>query len=132
MSKALENTLEKLKQDRELARQTKQWEGKAHYFSPKTAEKWDVPEHLMRFETNSTQEMRRVVTQYTSALASELDTKSVGEVLQERRIRSRFSDWKDGSKSRLSDFDEVFRVAPDDADAPKKKRGLLAKLFGRK
>lgn len=130
MSKALENTLEKLKHDRQMAAQSKQWEGKAHYFSPKTAEKWDAPEHLMRFESNVGPEMRRVVTEYGYSLSRELDMKSAEQVLQERKTRAKFSNWKDPSQSRLTSFDEAFKK-DDTFEETKKRRGLWGWLMGR-
>jgi len=130
MSKALETTLEKLRHDREMAIQSKQWEGKAHYFSPRTAEKWDVPETLYRFDMQTGQEMRRVVTEYSYSLSRELDSRSVEQVLQDRKTRARFSDWKDPGKTRLTDFDAAFRVVQD--EEPARKRGLFSRLFGRR
>ncbi len=90
-----------------------------------------MPENLYRFEMVAGQEMQRVVNEYTYSLSRDLDTKSVEEVLQDRKHRARFSDWKDENKSRLTEFDEAFRVDAK-SEMKAKKRGFFARLFGKK
>ncbi len=128
--KALEDTLDRLKRDRQMAAQVEQWDGKVQYFSPRAAEKWETPEQLMSFQMQPSQEMRKVMTQYSQSLSHDLGLNPTKQVLADRKKRASFETWADPEKSRLTPFEAAYRVV--DEDEPRKKRGFFGWLFGRK
>ncbi len=128
--KALEDTLDKLKQERQLAAQAEQWNGKVQYFSPRTAESWETPDQLMSFQMQPGQEMQKVMMQYGKSLSHDLGLNPTQQVLADRKKNATFETWSDPKKSRLTPFEAAYRVEDLD-ETPKKKRGFFGWLFGR-
>ncbi len=138
MSKALEETIERLRRQAEAeGGKAKEWHGRANYHSPRSAESWEAPKPLLRFDQNPAEGALKVMETYRRDILAERGVKPAAQVVAERRSKAReergYAKWQDGTASRLTPFEDAFRVSPDEAeDERRRKTSWLKRLFGRK
>ncbi len=138
MSKALDKTLKKFRRRQED--KPIQWQGRVNYHSPRSAESWDSPDRLLSFDSHSGEGAKKVMEAYREQLLTERGIVKPSQDLKQRTqhmaagqvYRPQFSLQSD-SQTRLSPFEEAFRVSPDadtegERDAP---WSWLRRLFSR-
>lgn len=132
MSKALNDLLERLR--RRDDPKVKEWHGRLNYTSPRMAEDWQVPDRQLKFETGGpTDAARQVMADYRNEILEGNDHKTPQQIFAERTDAALAERRQNPNRSRLSPFEEPFRVDQDDLAArAQSKRGLFRRLFGRK
>ncbi len=133
MPKKLDEELERhRKHEQDKARE---WHGKANYTSPRMAESWDRPDIPLSFEQRPVDGAMKVLSVYRNELRKEHGELSAEELFAERKRsqRSTYARWQDPRESRLTPFDEAFRIDPDDrSQYGRKKPSWFRRLFGRR
>ena len=136
MPDSLDEKLEKVRRQGQM--KPHEWQGRVNYHSPRAAESWDTPDRLLSFDGQARAGAQKVMEAYRQQVLVERGVKQPAESLQKGMIRA--SSLKTpGSTvplaaigaSRLSPFEEAFRVSPDEDRDEATPRSWLKRLFSR-
>ena len=130
MSKALNDLLERLRKRDDP--NVKEWQGRLNYTSPRMAEEWKVPDRQLKFETGGpANAARQVMADYREENLEGQGHKTPQQIFAERTDAVIAERKRNPNASRLSPFEQPFRVDQDDLAAQNQpKRGLFRRLFG--
>lgn len=109
-------------------------QGRVHYNSPRAAESWDAPEHYLRFEDRPVADAMKVLSDYRNDIAQTADGRSAQQVFAERRAKvlKEINQAKDLRTETMRQSAPKPFVDLDEAATKSRKRGWLARMFGRK
>ncbi len=137
MPKALGKKLQKFR--RQEQDKSNEWQGRVNYHSPRSAESWESPDRLLSFDGHPGESAKKVMEAYRQQLLtdrgiikpSENLKQTTQEATVDRAYRPQFP-LRDGKASRLSPFEEAFRVSPNASPEEQGEPSWLKRLFSRK
>ena len=135
MPRSLSKKLEKIRSQEQI--KPHQWHGRVNYHSPRAAESWDAPDRLLSFDGQSREGAKKVMESYRQQVLAERGLIQPAESLQKgtseaaRKAPGIDISHADIGGTRLSPFEEAFRVTADDSDHGQNRaaKSWLRRLF---